>query len=233
MKKVLWFLWILIFLFAGIIIFVSLVLYKPDIFLFQPSFSQNVSALAMMLTALMTLVLAAATFHTIKNSNEREERRIREELARENRDRKESLLNENIEWACEIQNSSLDIQISPTKTKIDIDTEILLRYGIPFSKNDYIIEIVKNLFPGLEDTVIQLRDTFVGFLFLKGKDFGMENLESAFKGPKYSKIIETIKQELNNPERVVKQLLREYSSRLAYHTNELLKKSADSKSRLV
>ena len=55
-----------------------------------------------------TLVLATAAFLTIRNSNEREKRRRKEELAREGRDRKERLLNEIIEWAIDITKCGLE-----------------------------------------------------------------------------------------------------------------------------
>jgi large-conductance mechanosensitive channel len=112
MNIIIWFLRALILLLAGTFIFISIALYKPDWFRFQPSFSQNVSTLAMILTALATLILAAATFQTIDNSNEQEKRRREEELAKEDRDRKERLLNEIIDWAI-----ALVLQIQGQMTK--------------------------------------------------------------------------------------------------------------------
>jgi len=106
MKKILQFirkvadiriLWALIVLLVCTFIFVFIVLLKPNWFVFQSSFSQNVSTLAMILTALATLILAGATFKTIENSNEQEKRRREEELARETRDKKEKLIDEIIE----------------------------------------------------------------------------------------------------------------------------------------
>ena len=158
---------------------------------------------------------------------------LRQTQMQQKRERRERLLNEIIEWASEIQNAGLKIDMAPNKTQTAIGAEILLRYGIPFSKNDYICQIVKDLFPELRPIILKLTDTFVGFMFLKSKDFGIESPESSFKGTRYSQIIESIKQESNKPENSIEHLLHEYSVNLAYYANELLKKSADRKSRLV
>ncbi|MHB8105203.1 MAG: hypothetical protein ACYDG5_06655, partial [Dehalococcoidales bacterium] len=161
-------------------------------------------------------------------------RRIRQEsLDKENRERKERLLNEIIEWAREINNSSLDIDISPDKTKITIDVEVSLKYAIPFSNNDYISKIIENSFPELKVKFLKLRDTFVGFLYLRSLDIGMKNPEDNFKGQKYLEIIENIKKQTNSKENKVKELLHNHSIDLANDTNELLKEAAVSKTKLM
>lgn len=100
MKKLFQFTWVFIVLLAFALVFVSLILYKPGWFSFQPSFGQNVSTLAIMLTALVTLTLASAAFKNIHDTNEREKR-----------DRKERLLNEIIEWVSEVKRKTVPTDI--------------------------------------------------------------------------------------------------------------------------
>lgn len=52
------------------VVFVFLVLLFPSRFPFQPTFGSNVAALAFLLTAWVTLVLALATFHMARNTKE-------------------------------------------------------------------------------------------------------------------------------------------------------------------
>ena len=84
-------LWTLIVLLVLAWVFVFVILVKPDWFNFQPSFGQNVSTLAMMLTALSTLILASAAFQSIHSSKEQEKHR-----------REDRLLNDILQWAIDL-----------------------------------------------------------------------------------------------------------------------------------
>ncbi len=181
--------------------------------------------IASFLVAAVALGLGVFSFIQTKNLQKKE--------------RRDRLLSEIIEWVTDIEKASLEVDLPVTVASLTekqlkrIEVNTFLRYRIPFSKNDYIYEVVKNLFPELKSTFVELRDTFVGFMFLQCKDFGIEDPEDPFKDTKYSETIENIKQELNKRGNNVGQLLYEYSNNLEYYTNELLKKSADSKCKLV
>jgi hypothetical protein len=60
------------------------------------------------IVAFGTLILALVTALSILNSNEQEKRHREEELARENREKKERLLNEIIEWAIAVTNCNME-----------------------------------------------------------------------------------------------------------------------------
>ena len=64
------------------------------------------------IVAFGTMILALVTAISILNSNAQEKRRGEETLARENRDRKERLLNEIIEWAIDVSKTINEHMIS-------------------------------------------------------------------------------------------------------------------------
>lgn len=61
---------VLVVLLGLAVVFVFLVLLFPSRFPFQPTFGSNVAALAFLLTAWVTMVLALATFHMARNTKE-------------------------------------------------------------------------------------------------------------------------------------------------------------------
>ncbi len=133
MKTIFWFLLILIVLIALALVFVFFVLLWPDRFIFQPSFGQNVTTLAMMLTALATLILASAAFKNIHDTNEQAKR-----------DRKESILNEIKDWIFSIKDITLEPVTEENLTFRQFNIE--LRYGVPMNRVELLeIEIEKIL----------------------------------------------------------------------------------------
>jgi len=87
-----------------VVLFVVIVIITTDFWLLwlplehSSEYPQKVAALFMALTAFVTLLVVYATFNATKQSNLREQQRREDELAKEERDRKERLLNEIIEW---------------------------------------------------------------------------------------------------------------------------------------
>ena len=65
------------------------------------------TAFGTMVLAFATIILALFTWHSTYSANKREKKHREEELARENRDRKERQLKEIIEWAITIKECTL------------------------------------------------------------------------------------------------------------------------------
>ena len=76
------------------------------------------------ISALTTMLLAIAAFWTIKAADTREERRRKDEIEKEKRERKERLLNEIIDWAVDVGKCGSDISIlfSPEAVGLSIDS---------------------------------------------------------------------------------------------------------------
>ena len=190
-------------------------------------------------SVLATLALAFAAFLTIKEANAREARRRKEEIEREKRDRKERLLNEILDWATDIQKTSLDINIpvtggllSKAEERRRIEANILLRYGISFSKNEYARAIVDKTFKKeLQSDVENAIKTFTAFYFLKGKSFGLENPKQAFRGTALE-IIEEVEKQMGKEKKTAEQFLSGYSEQLAYSMNGLMIKIGNIKANL-
>ena len=91
------------------VLFVLIVIIATDFWLLwipldhSSEYPQKVAALFMALTALVTLLVVYATFNATKQSNLREETRRNDEIRKENRDRKERLLNDIIDWATDVR----------------------------------------------------------------------------------------------------------------------------------
>ena len=129
----------------------------------DPGLANAYVAIGTLILAIVTALLVGFTWLNIKNSSEREKR-----------DRKERLLNEIIEWVTEIQTISLDINIPVTGkpfTQLEakrIEANVLLRYGIPFSKNEYIRAIVCETFKEeLQNDVENTINAFTTFFILR------------------------------------------------------------------
>lgn len=102
-----------------------------------------------------------------------------------NLDRQERLLNEIIDWALEIQTSSLKPKITNAEYSIFPESSVLSTYGISFPKNEYIRSIASTTFeerlkPGVEIVI----KNFTGFLFFKMLGSNVEPLDAvhAFEG---------------------------------------------------
>ena len=83
------------------------------------------------ISALATLLLALGAFETIRQNHQLHAR-----------ERRERLLNEIIEWAIDIQKVSLEVDIPVNSVSLSkeqrrgIEANVLLRYGIPFIRNE-------------------------------------------------------------------------------------------------
>lgn len=143
-------------------------------------------------------------------------------IDREKRDRKEHQLDEIIEWGNDIQKCGLDIPIIPGATTIDIQKSILLRYGIPFSKNNSIKAMAMSSFDDKYATLVEDGiNVFVIFLFLKSMSFG-KDITDNFRGT-YLKVIEDFKKEhFAGKEKGVEELLTEYNIKLANAIDSIL-----------
>jgi len=141
-----------------------------------PEYGAKASAFFMAITALMTLLLAIATFNSTKQSKLREQERRKDNIEKETRDRKERLLNEIIDWAEDISIASLTPDISLMAKNItniqlltvERDVNTLMRYGISRSKETSILTILEERFKGelleLSKTVI---NKLVEVMYLK------------------------------------------------------------------
>jgi hypothetical protein len=170
-----------------------------------------------LLLACATLLLAAASFWTIRQNYKFREK-----------DRKERLLSEIIEWALNIQKSSFEIEIP--------EIEKLKKYGIPFSMNAYIFTIIEKSFSVLKLDYLILQDTFVGFMYLKNWVLGAATPSRAFEGEVYIKVIDAVDRELSNKENkenAARQMLKQYEHDLEKYTTLFLVKLADAKSSIV
>lgn len=142
------------------------------------------------------------------------------------RERKERLLNEIIEWATDIQKVSLEIDISPgvglSLDGQEIQAGILLRYGIPFIRNDYIKAIVSKEFKDelLQDVEDMIKN-FTAFLFCSMKSFGVkdEDIKSSFKGTALKRI-EAVEERLKKEE--LNKLWEEFAIEKSRYANSLL-----------
>jgi len=174
------------------------------------------------ISALTTMLLAIAAFLA-----------IRQNYSLHKRERKERLLNEIIDWVTEIQTISLDVNIPVTDrpfTKLEakrIEANVLLRYGIPFSKNEYIRAIVCEAFKEeLQNDVENIINTFTVFMLLKGKAIGMKNIKESFGGTAL-KIMEDVEKQINEGEKTIDQLLDECISEFSTFRTILLSKTGN------
>lgn len=142
-------------LFFVAIIFIVVLLYRPDFFPFQPTMGQNIIVLSTALMAFGTLFLAYATFRSIAHSAEQEKRRIQHSNEQEKRDRTERLLNEIIKWATDLfqyafGSESRLVPMVDVKMQRKADTaNKLSKYQFLFAKSEGIkviaAELQKNL----------------------------------------------------------------------------------------
>lgn len=149
---------ILLILLGSAAVFIPIVLYRPDLFPFQPSFGNNVVPVAMMVTAWTTLYLAYTAFRTIENSNEQEKHRREEDLLKETRERKERWLNEIIEWATQILICGRDITAEKFTRHFTTDKAELIekrqRYNILTWRGVKIENIAKDVDPQLYEVIL-------------------------------------------------------------------------------
>ncbi len=142
------------------VLFVVIVIIATDFWLLwlplehSSEYPQKVAALFMALTAFVTLLVVYATFNATKQSNLREQQRREDELAKEERDRKEHLLNEITEWAEDVARLNFKIynfieaQIAKESWVESSIGEIVSQFQVVEAKGDYINTIALSSFKG-------------------------------------------------------------------------------------
>lgn len=117
------------------------------------------------LVAFGTLMLALAAFWSIKGSNEQEERRRRDEVEREKRDRNEQWLNEIIQWATDTVTATEigDIRIVPLEGKQLVGG--LYATASPLkSRSQYIKHLASTFDSSLEDAMQKASSTLESYI---------------------------------------------------------------------
>ncbi len=176
------------------------------------------------------------------------------------RERRERLLNEIIEWAIEINTVSLKTDLpkidpflelyieekakgsqeiieSIKRNIVDkqlyrIEGETLLKYGIPFARNEYIRAIAhKDFKKSLQDKIDNAISVFTGFYFLEGEASGFKDAKQAFRGEAL-KTIEEIGKQIKEDGKGTDKLLTDYSEKLANSMTDLLTKIVDIRAKL-
>jgi len=107
-----------------------------------------------------TLLLALATILTIKNNNEREAIRRKDELSKESRERRERLLNEIIEWATQVLECARDkasLQLVFSKSELVSTTVTQAGFNILAWRAVHIGAIAASIGQGLQDAVEDTR----------------------------------------------------------------------------
>ena len=148
------------------------------------------------------------------------------------REQKHRLLKEIIEWATDIQKVSLEVDIPVDSVLTEeqrrrIKANILLRYGIPFIRNDYIKAIVSETFKEeLQHDVENMIKAFTAFMFFALKSFGVKDkdIKSSFRGTAL-KTIEEVEQRLK--EKTLQELLDEYTEEKSKYATILLIKAGN------
>jgi len=120
----------------------------------SPEYPTKVAALFMAVTALVTLLLALTAVRATEQSNFREKNRRTDEIEKENRDRKERLLNEIIEWAIDVRASAIgkEINLAFFKGK-DLVNALYVGLNKYRGKSSYIEKIALKFDKDLQDAV--------------------------------------------------------------------------------
>ena len=126
----------------------------------------KIAALFMAVTALFTLFLAFATFKTIEQSNLKEQERRKDNIEKENRDRKERWVNEIIDWASNTLNLGPTAEagvLSLTGVQITIYQYAKINTLLIGGKHIYFISksLDKKLEYTVKDTLSNLSISFV------------------------------------------------------------------------
>ncbi len=174
--------------------------------------------------SIVTLVLASATFILAGMAFWT----IQQNYRIHTKKSKVELLDRILEWTLEIQTNSLKVNI-PLTTELsssqigrNAKANSLLRYGITFAKNEYIRAIARTAFrQELAGEVDNTINTFTAFLYLKGKEFGMQNPRESFRGTAIP-IIDGVEREIGSDPKMLNDLLAKYNERIATAANSLL-----------
>ena len=209
----------------------------PSAFVVILGLSHFFPPLAQGLVAFGTLALAVATGMLIWYGREQEKQRRADAQKTEERERKERLINEVIEWAFEIKKAPSEVGIpledalyAKRITQLDLNT--ILRYTVPFVRMTYIRTIVSRIFPTeLKDDVEEIIPTFTIFLFLFIKVTG-SNPKKWFAGEALE-ITEEFEKQFLQDERNTEKLLDEFTDNLLTSINQILIKAGEIKSNLL
>ena len=183
---------------------------------------------ALVISAGVTLLLAIAAFWAIWQNYQIYKRK-----------RESDLLYKIVDWALEIQNNSLEVNIplstelSVEQMRINAEANSLFKYGITFTKNTHVMAIANKVFrKDLKREVEETINIFTAFLFLKGLSFGMKNVQEAFGGTATLIMNELEGQSKDDPTKLA-QLLEDYSKKIATSANKLLIKAGEIAARLT
>jgi len=129
-------------------------------------YPQKIAALFVAVSALVTLLVVYATFNATKHSNLREQERRNDEIDKENRDRKEQLLKEIIDWAIDVTRTNFggEIVVTPgiseEKQKRRDDVNLLLECQVlAIRGKELLIPGALSIDKDLEDTVTKVVDS--------------------------------------------------------------------------
>jgi len=197
-------------------VFVFLVLLFPGWFSFQPTFRDNVAAISSILVALGTSILALATFKIVQSNSEQE-----------SHDRRERLLDKVVDWATEINSCGLNADAPDyvvARGMKAIRAHTLLKYGVVFSRNDYIKSIVEGDFnKELAADVDRVIFALTAFMFLERKSLGIDEARKGFAGTALNIIKEV--EEMIGQGATVDDLTKRFAHELASAGNALLIKA--------
>ena len=138
---------------------------------------------------------------------------------------KSNLLSTIMEWVTDIKKSSLDITVPPLDDRAAalwmVETEKMLKYGMAFSRNEYIRAITSEVFKGelLEDVENTIR-ALTAFMFVNAKVNSRKHPEDAFRGTALA-IIADIEKQVKEGSKTYNELWLEHTERLAECTTRL------------
>lgn len=176
----------------------------------------NIADLADVFIAWATIVLAGAALLSFAES-----RSLRKQYReREERDRKERLLDKICDWVLEIHTSSLKqempmVEIQPEKAEIIAEANVLRRYSLPLSRAEYIKAIVDRNFKNeLAEDIDKLIEIFEGFWFLKNRELDMGDAREDFTDP-VPDIMNRIAEQIKSKPETETELLNTYTEEKA------------------
>jgi len=216
----------LIILLVLVFIFVLIVLLKPNWFIFQPTFGMNISTLAMLLTAVATLILATVAFKNIHDN-------IKQKIF----DRKLMLLNEIVEWAKGMKYSFADIVQINKEAKHRRVTSLQLNIFDKIAANnnsmyEYLAEPIASEFgTSLHKSIDKVFDKFTLYSECSSISLFDEAVEEYIH--KKRRVRKEIKKAYEQGPKAMNLLLDKYGDQLENSISELIFECGDIKSNLL
>ncbi len=173
---------------ALIILSVVIIIFATDIlFLWipiighTPDYGSKASAFFMAVTAFITLLLAYATFHSTEQSNLRENERMGEDIAKENRERRRNVLDKIVDFVIDIRNVPIKSGLATTKKEqLVIEFKEMLEYAGLLNKVMYIGSLCTEEFKGeIETNFNKIAGEFAAYIYtnaIANKMLGFENI---------------------------------------------------------